>query len=301
MAMQRDLFDQGLTDLSSKMGVVEVGYVRPRDILTKASGFLDKYDFTLNPYSGCGFGCSYCYAAFFTKIEEQSDNWGKWVNVKTNATDVIDRREPGKLDGKLIYMSSVTDPYQPIERGLNLTSAILRRLAERHKVKLVVQTRSPLVVRDIGLFKAIEENGGRVQVNMTVTTDNEDVRKAFERGCPGNEKRLDAIAQLQAAGVQSCITMTPLLLVDEPWQFANRLVDTGVERFIVQPFHGEGAKMVRGTRKGAWEILSARLYPAAEISGIWPAYRERYDEALVAFRARLPNLGEGKAGFAPPF
>ena len=46
---------------------------------------MGEYDFTLNPYSGCGFGCTYCYAAFFARDAEKRDNWGYWVNVKENA------------------------------------------------------------------------------------------------------------------------------------------------------------------------------------------------------------------------
>ena len=104
---------------------------------------MDEYDFTLNPYSGCSFGCTYCYAAFFSKTREQRDRWGYWVMVKENALELLERRKRGALDGKRIYMSTVTDPYQPIERQLDLTRGLLEVLADRHSPKLVVQTRSP--------------------------------------------------------------------------------------------------------------------------------------------------------------
>ena len=136
---------------------------------------MNTYDFTLNPYSGCSFGCSYCYAAFFTRDQAQQDNWGLWVNAKQNAAQLIEDLKPGELDGKRIYMSSVTDPYQPLEQRILLTQQILEAMAKHHRPKLVVQTRSPLVTRDIPLFQEIEQRGGRVQVNMTVTTDDEDV------------------------------------------------------------------------------------------------------------------------------
>ena len=190
-----------------------VTYPPARDILTKTSGFIKAYDFTLNPYSGCSFGCSYCYAAFFSRDQAQQDNWGLWVNAKQNAARLLGDLKPGELDGKRIYMSSVTDPYQPLGQRIQLTQQILEKLADRHRPKLVVQTRSPLVTRDIRLFQEIEQRGGRVQVNMTVTTDDEDVRKTFEPGCPSNPARLKAIQQIQKAGIQSCITMMPLLLV----------------------------------------------------------------------------------------
>ena len=115
----------------------------------------------LNPYSGCSFGCSYCYAAFFSRDQAQQDNWGLWVNAKQNAAQLIEDLKPGELDGKRIYMSSVTDPYQPLEQRILLTQQILEKLAGRHRPKLVVQTRSPLVTRDIPLFQEIEQGGER--------------------------------------------------------------------------------------------------------------------------------------------
>ncbi len=153
------------------------------------------------PLRGCSFGCTYCYAAFFQRTKAQQDTWGEWVTVKENAPDLIAGLPAGKLDGKRIYMSSVTDPYQPVERKslkriymssvtdpyqpverkslMGNTRRILELMTQRHAPRLVVQTRSPLVTRDIDLFGKIEERGGRVQVNMTVTTDDEDVRKTF--------------------------------------------------------------------------------------------------------------------------
>ena len=195
----------------SRIGDVAVSYNPTREILTRATGFMDAYDFTLNPYSGCSFGCTYCYAAFFSGSKEKRDDWGLWVQVKENAIELLAKRPPGSLDGKLIYMSSVTDPYQPIERTLNLTRGLLEIMAERHRPKLVIQTRSPDVVRDCDLLRRIEDNGGRVQVNMTVTTDDEDVRRTFEPFCPSNPVRLSAISEVQAEGVEACITMTPIL------------------------------------------------------------------------------------------
>ena len=91
------------------------------------------------------------------------------------------------------------------------------------KPKLVVQTRSPDVVRDCDLFKAIRgEWRGGVQVNMTVTTDDEDIRRTFEPFCPSNTMRLRAIGEVRAAGVDTCITMTPLLLVSSPYAFCRQ-------------------------------------------------------------------------------
>ena len=282
-----------------RIGQAAVAYAPTTQILAKPTGFMDAYDFTLNPYSGCSFGCTYCYAAFFSRDAAKRDTWGQWVNVKENAVALLQKRKPGYLDGKLIYMSSVTDPYQPVERELKLTRGILEIMAERHKSKLVVQTRSPTVTRDCDLFRQIEENGGRVQVNMTVTTDDEDIRRTFEPFCPSNMVRLQAIGKVQAAGIDTCITMTPLLMVSSPYAFADALIDTGVQKFIAQPFHFQRGKFLAGTRDKAFDLMAEKL--SCDREAFREEYMEHYRMVFGVLRDMLPELGEGKEGFAPPF
>ena len=282
------------------IGDTAVTYAPTSQVLNKPTGFMDAYDFTLNPYSGCSFGCTYCYAAFFSRDAEKRDSWGKWVNVKENAVELLKKRRPGTLDGKLIYMSSVTDPYQPVERQLELTRGILQTMADRgDKPKLVVQTRSPDVVRDCDLYRQIEDNGGRVQVNMTVTTDDEDIRRTFEPSCPSNPRRLDAIGEVQAAGIAACITMTPLLLVSSPYAFADSLLATGVQKFIAQPFHFKRGKFLAGTRDGAFDLMAQKL--GCNRASFQDEYLEHYRMVFGVLRDTLPELGEGKSGFEPPF
>ena len=108
----------------------------------------------------------------------------------------------------------------------DITIAIL---AEKHKPKLVVQTRSPDVVRDIKLFKRMIGRGGKVQINMTVTTDDEEIRSSFEPFCPSNKRRLEAISEIASHNIDACITMTPLIWVTNPEQFAEDLLKTGVK------------------------------------------------------------------------
>ena len=281
----------------TKLGRVEVGYAPARDILTRATGFMDAYDFTLNPYAGCSFGCTYCYAAFFSHDAKKRRNWGLWVDVKENAVDRL-RSHSRSLDGKLIYMSSVTDPYQPIERQLNLTRGLLEILA-RGRPKLVVQTRSPDVLRDVDLFQQIVDGGGRVQVNMTITTDDEDIRRTFEPFCPGNPVRLDAARELAASGVDTCITMTPLLLVRAPGTFADDLVKTGVKDFIVQPFHFQRGRFIANTRDAAVHLMAQKL--SSDSQTFREAYLRHYRNVREVLTRTLPKLGEGKDGFRPPF
>lgn len=281
---QSSLWDvDAAVERPERSGRADVRYEAASSILTPASGFMAEYDFTLNPYSGCGFGCHYCYAAFFARDKELVDTWGDWVTVKENAVALLRRRRKS-IRGKSIYMSSVTDPYQPIERQLELVRSLLLELIP-HQPRLVVQTRSPLVTRDIDLLQQFEV----VRVNMTVTTDSEEVRRAFEPHCPTNNKRLDAIAEVMAAGIDSAITLTPLLPVDDPRAFARRLAATGVQRFVVQPFHPSKGRFVRGTRDEAVNIAASMGWDD-----------ERYRATVEILRKSLPNVEEGQDGFAPP-
>ena len=98
---------------------------------------------------------------FLVATAKRVTQWGYWVSVKENAVEKL-KRLKRSLDDKLIYMSSVTDPYQPIERELKITRNLLKIMAEQHKPRLVVQTRSPDVVRDCDLFHCIKKRGGQV-------------------------------------------------------------------------------------------------------------------------------------------
>ena len=292
-----DLIDE--PEHPKQMGKVDITYQQAANILSNAAGFIGSYDFTLNPYIGCAFACSYCYSANFTQTEEERDTWGQWVKVKENAVKLMEKRRAGALDGKTIYMASATDPYQPVERKLKLTRGILEALIRKHKPKLVVQTRSPDVIRDCDLFKRLELNGGRVRVNMTVTTDNDEIRRIFEPGCPTNAARLKAIAEVTAQGIDTCITMTPLLVVDNPHRFVEALLATGVKRFITQPFRFQTGQFTATTRQPAIDAMAA--YLNSDPVNFVDRYLEHYRTVYRVLEAGLPYLGEGREGFRPPF
>lgn len=242
------------------------------------------YDYSINPYSGCAFGCTYCYAAFFARDNEQKENWGYWVNVKENALTLLKKFRKKPITGKTVYMSSVTDPYQAIEKKLELTREILKELLTYHQPRLVIQTRSPYVTRDIDLLKQYDV----VQVNMTITTDSEKVRKLFEPLCPGNQSRLKAIKEIHDAGINACITMTPLLPIENPHAFSKSLLQTGISKFIIQPFHPNRGKFTAGTRYEAKNLLKEFNWT-----------EERYSQVEEIIKSYIPGIGIGKQGFKP--
>ena len=274
------------SDQRKTLGHAEIQYKDATSILTPASGFMAGYDFTLNPYSGCSFGCNYCYAASFVKEPGKKENWGGWVDVKRNALDLLKTFRKKPIINKTIYISSVTDPYQPIEKDLKLTRDLLDELAKHHQAKIVIQTRSPLIERDLDILSKFKD----LQVNMTVTTDSERIRKMFEPYCTANQKRIEAIKALSAAGLRTCITMTPLLPVEDPVAFAQSLKDSGATHFIVQEFHDFDKKFSAGTPSEINTLLKAIGWNS-----------DSYRTIVAKLTNELPGLTFGKQGFEPRF
>ncbi|BCJ87580.1 SPL family radical SAM protein [Effusibacillus dendaii] len=182
----------------------------PTRVLTPASGYLTEYSHTLNPYVGCTFACSYCYVRRMPVALFRGSPWGSWVDVKQNAADHL-RTELKRANQKgpvTIFLSSSTDPYQPVEYREKITRSFLEVLAENPPAFLFVQTRSPLVVRDIDLFCQLKN---RIRISLTIETDRDDVRRAFAPLSPSIPARLSALKRLTAAGVPTQAAVSPLL------------------------------------------------------------------------------------------
>ena len=137
---------------------------------------------------------------------------------------------------------------------------------------------------------------------MTITTDDDAIRRTYEPRCPSIPARLKAVAELNAAGVQTCITMTPLLPTRDPNAFAHSLLATGTTRFIAQAFHlpdkGD-ARMI--ARTDARAIASTASHFACDPAQAAKRYLQAYAKDLAVLRSILPNLRLGRQGFAPPF
>src|SRR6187200_1098878 len=112
--------------------------IEARSIFSTATGFIRRggFAFTCNPYVGCTFGCTYCYAAFLPQNRRPVSEWGRWLRAKTNSV-ALARKQAPKVAGAAVYMSSVTDPYQPAERSLMLSRGILEAMIP-HQPQLVV-------------------------------------------------------------------------------------------------------------------------------------------------------------------
>ena len=288
---------------------VKISRIKQREMVMPGKGFVDTYHAVINPYQGCSFGCSYCYASNFVQTPQEKRDWGKWVKVKANAQAMMNVKRPGSLNGKTVYMATTTDPYQPVERTEEITKLVLEDLIRNHpKVKLVVQTRAPLVTRDIPLFQEIAGQGGRVHVNVTITTDDDRIRKIYEPGCPSIPARLKAAKTLHENGVAVCITITPALPIVDAARFAETLPETGAKSFIIQPFKSpdlrKGANIAITDRRAVESAM--RWYQTENGEEAMRRYNSEYRRNEGVLRKKLATeagleLGFGKAGFKPPF
>lgn len=247
--IQASLFEIPQLRVPSRHGRTFVRSVDVKNILTKPTGRIRDFDYSLNPYRGCGFGCSYCYAAFFIPDDVSRDAWGDWVEVKADAVAILSKNRD--LGGARILMSSATDPYQPLEAVTGLTRSILEHLADRFdQPEMVVQTRGPLVTRDIDILKRFK----KLRVNMSVTTDSDEIRKRFEPACASIERRLDALRELKAAGISTGVSISPMLPIEDPIGFARTLRELGADRYWMSYFHLSDRLFASNTGKRALEV-----------------------------------------------
>ena len=163
------------------------------------------HDYVVNPYVGCQHACSYCYARFMKRFTGHQEPWGEFVDVKINAPELLSKEILKKKVGN-VWVSGVCDPYQPLEAKYQLTRRCLAILAE-HNWPVIVQTRSPLVLRDIDILK----NAKNFEVGFSITTADDSIRKLFEPHAPPIKDRIAALDILHKAGIRTYAMIAPML------------------------------------------------------------------------------------------
>jgi DNA repair photolyase len=260
--------------------------------LTPTGGFLRGFAFSLNPYVGCAFGdnqgCPFCYVRALPVAHALEGGWGRWVIAKTNLPGLLERElellaRAGKLERATVFMSSATDPYQGIERRLGITRGALAALASRPPHRILLQTRSPLIERDISLLRNL---GDHLIASITVETDDEVVRRAFTPTSPSIARRLACARRLRAAGVLTQLAIAPML-PNNAAHFAA-VADEVADRVIIDTFFdGDGSGGRRSRSLGMAELYERLGYrqwfrPGAE-EELLEVMRSRLGHARVLF------------------
>jgi DNA repair photolyase len=163
------------------------------------------YDYIINPYVGCQHACTYCYARFMRRFSGHKESWGDFVDAKINAPELLIAEIRKKKKGK-VWISGVCDPYQPLEAKYRLSRKCLEILIQNNW-PVVIQTRSPLVLRDLDIFKKAKD----LEVGLSVTSANDEVRKIFEPKAPAIQERLRSIELLHQNGIKTYVMIAPIL------------------------------------------------------------------------------------------
>jgi DNA repair photolyase len=162
-------------------------------------------DYCINPYMGCAFGCVYCYAQLIIRKFHPNETWGSYLDIKVNAPELLEK-EITKAKRGAVMLSSVTDPYQPLEQKYELTKRCLEILL-KHDFPITILTKSPLVTRDIDLLKKFKD----CTVGVSVTTNNDEIKNIFEPRTPNFATRIDTLKKLHDSGLNTYAFIGPML------------------------------------------------------------------------------------------
>lgn len=184
----------------------------PKSIISKNNSPDIPFNLSVNPYQGCEHGCVYCYA------RESHQYWGysagldfeAKIIVKHNAPDLLERAflNP-KWKVEPVMFSGNTDCYQPAERRYKLTRQLLKTcLKFRNPVSII--TKNSLILRDLDILQDLAKQG-LVQVMISVTTLNEDLRRKLEPRTASAAKRLDVVKQLSQAKIPVGVMLAPVI------------------------------------------------------------------------------------------
>jgi DNA repair photolyase len=193
---------------------------------------------SLNPYTGCAFGCTYCYARYAHRyvmerasdarrmedpLAEKYERMPPWlafernIFVKTNAPQLLARalrqgsdKHQQLVNGTALLIGSATDPYQPAERRFRVTRGVLEVLAMHPGLKIVIITKSPLITRDIDVLKRIARHS-ELSVHISLITLDRELARRLEPRSPTPESRIRALTRLRAAGIDTGINCMPVL------------------------------------------------------------------------------------------
>jgi len=192
-----------------------------RSILNRCDSERVPFEWTINPYRGCEFGCKYCYARYTHEyMEIDGSEFEQKIFVKKDAGPLlaydISRKysyasaRSGGSEPEHIAIGTATDPYQPAEREYGVTRACLQELAKRQGLSISIITKSNQIVRDIDLFKQIAEHS-ELSINITVTTLRTRLARLLEPRAPRPDLRLAAVKQLRDAGLAVGVSACPLI------------------------------------------------------------------------------------------
>ncbi|HEX4278651.1 MAG TPA: radical SAM protein [Bryobacteraceae bacterium] len=274
----------------------DVFEIQARSILSPVSGFLAEAGFShsVSPARNCTFGCSYCYVPTMrVQAGLRPEDWKHWGTRTTFKTNAADLALLAFRPGQVIYCSPLTDPYQPAEAGMCLMPALLEAVAANPPRVFVIQTRGPLILRDMDLLLAAERRTS-IRVSFSISTDREDVRRIFEPHCATIAERWRAVETLRSAGIQTSVAIAPILpcnpeaLIEAAVRYSNGPI-------IADPLHIRAVKRSGATTREAALAICGRY---GWNDWLNPAFQGSLLLRMgAAAKAAGRAFGDGPAGF----
>ena len=244
--------------------------VEAKEIFTKTR--IPGASYVLNQYIGCGHACLYCYAKFMCRWKRYGD-WGSWIEAKVNAPELVrDKHVHG-----MVYMSSVSDPYQPIEKELKLTKRVLKNMNK--DIYLRILTKSNLLLRDIDVLAQFRH----LEVGLTLNGFDGKLKRVFEPYSPGHEDRVKALEKLSSEGLKTYAFISPAIphLVDVT-ALIKQLKDL-VNFFIVEPLN---IKLCGHCFLKALEELAPESFKAINSLDKYLSYHKQLRRELEEFKVK---------------
>ena len=228
---------------------------------------------SINPYVGCEFGCTYCYARdthrwVMERAGRRTDGqaFEKEILVKSEVAEVLARTlDPARLAGHSLVIGTATDPYQPAERRFRLTRRILEVLRSYHGLSIGIITKSALITRDLDLLQALSKHN-EVTVNISLATADARLARRLELRSPVPAVRLRALRRLTDGGIHAGLIVAPIVPgVTDDWAGLARLLEAAKEA---------GARYVVGSALRLGPAARHRFLPFLEHE--FPELAERY-------------------------
>jgi len=209
---------------------MKITEVKCKTALSKSH--LPGLDYSLNPYRGCQHSCAYCYVPNVLRIKR--NNWGRFLDVKTNIPNVLSNELRKKKPG-VVAISTVTDPYQPVEKRFKLTRYCLEQLL-MHCYPVSIQTKSDLIARDIDIISKFKE----IEVMLSIGTLDDNERKQLEPYTSSISERLDILKQFSEIGINTSVFFGPIYptVTNENLRFLiGELEKFGIKEIMVDRFN----------------------------------------------------------------
>ena len=267
----------------------EIYRAESASILSPTSGFIAQAGFThsLSPARNCTFACTYCYVPTMRIYgglkPDDWNHWGQFTTFKSNAPALL---RAALRPNQTIYCSPLVDPYQPAERTECMMPRLLDELIARPPHVFAIQTRGPLILRDLARLQRLAERA-TLRVSFSITTDNDRVRGLYEPHCAPISERLETVRRLRAAGIAVYATLAPLLPCD-PEALIGQALDATDRDIIGDPFHVRAVKKCgASTRDAGVRISRAQGFTEWHDPAFQTAVTERMRQKAAAAGRRF--------------